>query len=172
MDTLRELEIATNGFTDENVIGEGGYDIVYSGVLEDNTKVAIKNLFNNRGQAEREFKVEVEVIGRVILMLVYEYVYVNNGNLEQWLHGDVGPYNPRYMPSDLYNLNSAYGYIDDLKHCIEEMHNQNLLMDLLNEAEMALSQTNDPTPEGPNGAAGHYLLGLTYRVSGHEVIDV
>nr|GMD95401.1 probable serine/threonine-protein kinase At1g01540 [Ipomoea batatas] len=67
MDTLRELEIATNGFTDENVIGEGGYDIVYSGVLEDNTKVAVKNLFNNRGQAEREFKVEVEVIGRVIL---------------------------------------------------------------------------------------------------------
>nr|GMD95402.1 CDC27 family protein [Ipomoea batatas] len=93
------------------------------------------------------------------------------------------------MPSDLYNLNSAYGYIDDLKHCIEEMHNQNLLvyvfyisgyknqfqnfikylceigdeMDLLNEAEMALSQTNDPTPEVPNGIAGHYLLGLTYR---------
>ncbi|KAB1212568.1 hypothetical protein CJ030_MR5G023512 [Morella rubra] len=25
-------------------------------------------------------------------MLVYEYV--NNGNLEQWLHGDVGPFSP------------------------------------------------------------------------------
>lgn len=25
-------------------------------------------------------------------MLVYEYV--NNGNLEQWLHGDVGPCSP------------------------------------------------------------------------------
>nr|GLL33706.1 cell division cycle protein 27 homolog B isoform X2 [Ipomoea trifida] len=36
-------------------------------------------------------------------------------------------------------------------------------MDLLNEAEMALSQTNDPTSEVPNGAAGHYLLGLIYR---------
>lgn len=22
------------------------------------------------------------------------YEYVNNGNLEQWLHGDVGPYSP------------------------------------------------------------------------------
>nr|GMD58758.1 Alpha-amylase isozyme 2A [Ipomoea batatas] len=32
-----------------------------------------------------------------------------------------------YMPSDLYNLNSAYGSVDDLKHCIEEMHNQDLL---------------------------------------------
>ncbi|KAK4406666.1 putative serine/threonine-protein kinase [Sesamum angolense] len=106
--TLRELEKSTNGFADENVIGEGGYGIVYYGVLGDNTKVAVKNLLNNRGQAEREFKVEVEAIGRVrhknlvrLLgycvegahrMLVYEYV--NNGNLEQWLHGDVGPCSP------------------------------------------------------------------------------
>eukprot|EP00268_Persea_americana_P021310 TRINITY_DN21269_c0_g1_i1.p1 TRINITY_DN21269_c0_g1~~TRINITY_DN21269_c0_g1_i1.p1 ORF type:complete len:302 (+),score=53.28 TRINITY_DN21269_c0_g1_i1:49-954(+) len=61
-----------------------------------------------RGQAEREFKVEVEVIGRVrhknlvrllgycvegaYRMLVYEYV--DNGNLDQWLHGDVGQFSP------------------------------------------------------------------------------
>ncbi|KAL1322368.1 probable serine/threonine-protein kinase At1g01540 [Arachis ipaensis] len=106
--TLRELEAATNGLCEENVIGEGGYGIVYSGVLSDGTKVAVKNLLNNKGQAEREFKVEVEAIGRVrhknlvrllgycvegaYRMLVYEYV--NNGNLEQWLHGDVGPVSP------------------------------------------------------------------------------
>ncbi|CAK9177025.1 unnamed protein product [Ilex paraguariensis] len=106
--TLRELEVSTNGFADENVIGEGGYGIVYHGVLEGNNPVAVKNLLNNRGQAEREFKVEVEAIGRVrhknlvrLLgycaegahrMLVYEYV--DNGNLEQWLHGDVGPCSP------------------------------------------------------------------------------
>ncbi|KAF5946287.1 hypothetical protein HYC85_016515 [Camellia sinensis] len=47
--TLRELEAATNGLSDENVIGEGGYGIVYSGVLADNTRVAVKNLLNNRG---------------------------------------------------------------------------------------------------------------------------
>ncbi|RZC54908.1 hypothetical protein C5167_013761 [Papaver somniferum] len=106
--TLRELEASTNGFADEHVIGEGGYGIVYRGVLQDNSQVAIKNLLNNRGQAEKEFKVEVEAIGRVrhknlvrLLgycaegahrMLVYEYV--DNGNLEQWLHGDVGPCSP------------------------------------------------------------------------------
>ncbi|XP_071711296.1 probable serine/threonine-protein kinase At1g01540 [Rutidosis leptorrhynchoides] len=106
--TLRELEIATNGFSDENVIGEGGYGIVYSGILTDNTMVAVKNLLNNRGQAEKEFKVEVEAIGRVrhknlVRLLGYcaegaqrilVYEYVNNGNLEQWLHGDVGPLSP------------------------------------------------------------------------------
>ncbi|WVZ75089.1 hypothetical protein U9M48_023179 [Paspalum notatum var. saurae] len=106
--TLKELETATGMFADENVIGEGGYGIVYHGVLEDGTHVAVKNLLNNRGQAEKEFKVEVEAIGRVrhknlvrLLgycaegnqrMLVYEYV--DNGNLEQWLHGDVGPVSP------------------------------------------------------------------------------
>lgn len=46
--TLRELEDCTQGFADENVIGEGGYGIVYYGVFEDNTQVAVKNLLNNR----------------------------------------------------------------------------------------------------------------------------
>ncbi|XP_030482491.2 uncharacterized protein LOC115699295 isoform X2 [Cannabis sativa] len=32
-----------------------------------------------------------------------------------------------YMPSDLYNLNSAYGSVEELKHCIEEMHSHDLL---------------------------------------------
>ncbi|KAF7817486.1 putative serine/threonine-protein kinase [Senna tora] len=106
--SLRELDLSTNGFAEENVIGEGGYGIVYRGVLQDDTKVAVKNLLNNRGQAEKEFKVEVEAIGRVrhknlvrLLgycvegahrMLVYEYV--DKGNLERWLHGDVGPSSP------------------------------------------------------------------------------
>ncbi|KAK2415687.1 putative serine/threonine-protein kinase [Trifolium repens] len=106
--TLRELEDATGGLCPENVLGEGGYGIVYRGVLTDGTKVAVKNLLNNKGQAEKEFKVEVEAIGRVrhknlvrllgycvegaYRMLVYEYV--DNGNLEQWLHGDVGPVSP------------------------------------------------------------------------------
>ncbi|ESW11790.1 hypothetical protein PHAVU_008G059400 [Phaseolus vulgaris] len=106
--TLRELEDATGGLCPENVVGEGGYGIVYHGVLNDGTKIAVKNLLNNKGQAEKEFKVEVEAIGRVrhknlvrllgycvegaYRMLVYEYV--DHGNLEQWLHGDVGPVSP------------------------------------------------------------------------------
>ncbi|PNT20847.1 hypothetical protein POPTR_009G115600v4 [Populus trichocarpa] len=106
--SLKELEIATRGFAEENVIGEGGYGVVYRGVLQGGYVVAVKNLLNNKGQAEKEFKVEVEVIGKVRhknlvrligycaegarRMLVYEYV--DNGNLEQWLHGDVGPVSP------------------------------------------------------------------------------
>ncbi|KAK1281400.1 putative receptor-like protein kinase [Acorus gramineus] len=99
--TLRDLELATNRFARDNVLGEGGYGVVYRGHLINGTPVAVKKLLNNLGQAEKEFRVEVEAIGHVrhknlvrLLgycvegtqrMLVYEYV--NNGNLEQWLHG-------------------------------------------------------------------------------------
>ncbi|XP_062081742.1 probable receptor-like protein kinase At5g18500 [Humulus lupulus] len=99
--TLRDLELATNRFSKENILGEGGYGVVYRGNLINGTPVAVKKILNNVGQAEKEFRVEVEAIGHVrhknlvrLLgycvegihrMLVYEYV--NNGNLEQWLHG-------------------------------------------------------------------------------------
>ncbi|XP_004302336.1 PREDICTED: probable receptor-like protein kinase At5g18500 [Fragaria vesca subsp. vesca] len=99
--TLRDLELATSRFSKENVLGEGGYGVVYRGNLINGTPVAVKKILNNLGQAEKEFRVEVEAIGHVrhknlvrLLgycvegthrMLVYEYV--NNGNLEQWLHG-------------------------------------------------------------------------------------
>ncbi|XP_050227688.1 uncharacterized protein LOC126677215 isoform X2 [Mercurialis annua] len=33
-----------------------------------------------------------------------------------------------YMPSDLYNLNSAYGSEEELKHCIKEMHSHDILV--------------------------------------------
>lgn len=46
--TLRELEEATNGLADENVIGSGGYGIVYHGILQDGSQIAVKNLLNNK----------------------------------------------------------------------------------------------------------------------------
>lgn len=45
--TLRDLETATNRFSKENVIGEGGYGIVYKGCLVNGTPVAIKRILNN-----------------------------------------------------------------------------------------------------------------------------
>ncbi|XP_015939596.1 probable receptor-like protein kinase At5g18500 [Arachis duranensis] len=99
--TLRDLELATNRFSKENVLGEGGYGVVYRGQLINGTSVAVKRILNNIGQAEKEFRVEVEAIGHVrhknlVRLLGYciegthrilVYEYVNNGNLEQWLHG-------------------------------------------------------------------------------------
>uniref|UniRef100_A0A804K762 non-specific serine/threonine protein kinase n=1 Tax=Musa acuminata subsp. malaccensis TaxID=214687 RepID=A0A804K762_MUSAM len=152
--TMRELEVATGMFSDENVVGEGGYGIVYHGVLEDDTQIAVKNLLNNslsqwklEGQAEKEFKVEVEAIGHVRhknlvrlmgycaegehRMLVYEYV--DNGNLEQWLHEDVGPSSP---PTLVYS-NEHYNWLLYLHEGLEpkvvhrDVKSSNILLDKL-----------------------------------------
>ncbi|VVA90390.1 unnamed protein product [Arabis nemorensis] len=99
--TLRDLEIATNRFSKENVIGEGGYGVVYRGELTNGTHVAVKKIMNHLGQAEKEFRVEVDAIGHVrhknlVRLLGYciegthrilVYEYMNNGNLDEWLHG-------------------------------------------------------------------------------------
>ncbi|GJM91311.1 hypothetical protein PR202_ga07673 [Eleusine coracana subsp. coracana] len=102
------MEEATCGLAPGNVIGEGGYGVVYRGVLRDNTAVAIKNLHNNRGQAEKDFRMEVAMISRVrhknlvsllgycsegdCRMLVYQYM--DNSNLDKWLHHDDSEISP------------------------------------------------------------------------------
>ena len=45
--TLRDLETATSRFSKDNVLGEGGYGIVYRGFLVNGTQVAVKKLLNN-----------------------------------------------------------------------------------------------------------------------------
>ncbi|XVF62359.1 hypothetical protein PTKIN_Ptkin09bG0001300 [Pterospermum kingtungense] len=101
--TLRDLQLATNQFSKDNIIGDGGYGVVYRGNLINGTPVAVKKLLNNPGQADKGFRVEVEAIGHVrhknlVRLLGYciegtqrllVYEYVNNGNLEQWLRGDM-----------------------------------------------------------------------------------
>ncbi|KZV18638.1 hypothetical protein F511_03532 [Dorcoceras hygrometricum] len=88
--TYEELVEATNGFSDQNLLGEGGFGCVYKGQLADGREVAVKQLKIDGRQGEREFKSEVEIISRIHhrhlvslvgycisedrRLLVYEYV--------------------------------------------------------------------------------------------------
>ncbi|CAA2934347.1 proline-rich receptor kinase PERK1 [Olea europaea subsp. europaea] len=103
--TYEELAAATGGFSNANLLGQGGFGFVHKGILPDGKEVAVKSLKSGSGQGEREFQAEVEIISRVHhrhlvsligyfvadaqRMLVYEYV--PNGTLEFHLHGKGQP---------------------------------------------------------------------------------
>ncbi|KAL8118609.1 hypothetical protein AgCh_016213 [Apium graveolens] len=95
-----ELSEATYGFSNSNLLGEGGFGCVYKGCLPDGRVVAVKQLKIGGGQGEREFRAEVEIIGRVhhrhLVSLVgycisehqrlLVYDYVANNTLHYHLH--------------------------------------------------------------------------------------
>ncbi|KAL9251363.1 Proline-rich receptor-like protein [Drosera capensis] len=100
MFTYEELSLATNGFAQSNMLGQGGFGFVHKGILPNGKEVAVKSLKSGSGQGEREFQSEVEIISRVHhrhlvslvgyciaggqRMLVYEFV--PNNTLEYHLH--------------------------------------------------------------------------------------
>uniref|UniRef100_J3L437 non-specific serine/threonine protein kinase n=1 Tax=Oryza brachyantha TaxID=4533 RepID=J3L437_ORYBR len=99
-----ELSAAADGFSESNLLGQGGFGQVYKGTVR-GQEVAIKKLRSGSGQGEREFRAEVEIISRVHhknlvslvgyciygeqRLLVYEYV--PNKTLEFHLHGSGRP---------------------------------------------------------------------------------
>lgn len=59
----RELQLATDDFSEKNVLGQGGFGKVYKGVLGDNTKIAVKRLTDYESPGgEQAFLREVEMI--------------------------------------------------------------------------------------------------------------
>ncbi|XP_002975663.2 receptor-like serine/threonine-protein kinase ALE2 [Selaginella moellendorffii] len=99
--TLLEIERATNGFKTQNIIGEGGFGRVYHGILDDNTRVAVKVLTRDDHQGGREFAAEVEMLSRLhhrnlvkLLGICIEehtrclvFELISNGSVESHLHG-------------------------------------------------------------------------------------
>ncbi|MFQ6661653.1 hypothetical protein Gotur_029745 [Gossypium turneri] len=59
------VRLATENFSDANMLGQGGFGSVYKGQLEDGRKVAIKRLSENSGQGEQEFKNEVMLLAKL-----------------------------------------------------------------------------------------------------------
>ncbi|KAG0499374.1 hypothetical protein HPP92_004065 [Vanilla planifolia] len=59
----RELQIATDDFSEKNILGQGGFGKVYRGTLSDNTKIAVKRLTDYESPGgEAAFLREVELI--------------------------------------------------------------------------------------------------------------
>ncbi|PIN22380.1 Serine/threonine protein kinase [Handroanthus impetiginosus] len=150
-----DLAAATDGFSNANLLGQGGFGYVHKGVLLNGKEVAIKQLKVGSGQGEREFQAEVEIISRVHhkhlvslvgycitgtqRMLVYEFV--PNKTLEFHLHGK-----GRLVTDWSTQLKIALGAAKGLAYLHEDCHpkiihrdikSSNILLDFNFEAKVA-----------------------------------
>nr|DAD46883.1 TPA_asm: hypothetical protein HUJ06_016820 [Nelumbo nucifera] len=96
----RELEEATDGFSEVNFLAEGRFSLVHRGVLRDGQVVAVKQLKVSGLEGDADFCREVEVLScaqhRNVVMLigfcvedgkrVLVYEYVCNGSMEFHLY--------------------------------------------------------------------------------------
>ncbi|CAM8992744.1 hypothetical protein QQ045_008557 [Rhodiola kirilowii] len=129
--TYDELAQATGGFSQGNLLGQGGFGYVHKGVLPSGKEIAVKSLKIGSGQGEREFQAEVEIISRVHhrhlvslvgyciaggqRMLVYEFV--PNNTLEYHLHGKDRP-----VMDWPFRLRIALGSAKGLAYLHEDCH--------------------------------------------------
>ncbi|KAA0031501.1 BRASSINOSTEROID INSENSITIVE 1-associated receptor kinase 1-like isoform X1 [Cucumis melo var. makuwa] len=65
--SLRELQVATDYFSPQNILGKGGFGKVYKGRLADGSLVAVKRLKEERAEVgELQFQAEVEMISMAV----------------------------------------------------------------------------------------------------------
>lgn len=98
--SMQELVAATQGFSNDLIIGDGSFGLVYKAQLSSGSIVAVKKLSPDAFQGLREFRAEMETLGKIqhpnivkILgfcatgsdrVLIYEFI--EKGNLDQWLY--------------------------------------------------------------------------------------
>lgn len=101
--SISEILKATDNFNQSNIVGCGGFGLVYKATLVDGTKMAVKKLSGDMGLMEREFRAEVEALSTAqhenlvslqgycvhdgCRLLIYSYM--ENGSLDYWLHEKV-----------------------------------------------------------------------------------
>ncbi|KAL0300655.1 UNVERIFIED_CONTAM: putative LRR receptor-like serine/threonine-protein kinase [Sesamum radiatum] len=99
--SLRELQIATSNFNPKNILGQGGFGVVYKGILPNKAILAVKRLKDPSFTGEVQFQTEVEMIGLALhrnLLCLYGfcmtpeekllvYPYMPNGSVADRLRG-------------------------------------------------------------------------------------
>ncbi|KAL1190529.1 Proline-rich receptor-like protein kinase PERK2 [Cardamine amara subsp. amara] len=153
--SYEELAIATNGFSEANLLGQGGFGYVFKGMLPNGKDIAVKQLKAGSSQGEREFQAEVGIISRIHhrhlvalvgyciagaqRLLVYEFV--PNNTLEFHLHGTGRP--PMEWSSRLkIAIGSAKGFSYLHENCNPKIIHRdikaaNILIDFKFEAKVA-----------------------------------
>ncbi|XP_031109430.1 cysteine-rich receptor-like protein kinase 2 [Ipomoea triloba] len=98
----KDLKAATNDFSQENILGKGGFGYVYKGTLQNKDVVAVKKLTTISSRAKANFETEICLITNAnhpnlirllgysgngkVLILVYEYMA--NASLDRYIYGE------------------------------------------------------------------------------------
>lgn len=144
--SYNDLLQATDGFSSENLVGEGNFGSVYKGILEKlgNEFVAIKVLKLQNTKAAKSFMAEckalatsrhrnlVKVItccssvdfqGNDFKALVYQFM--TNGSLENWLHPEAQEDDDRQAESPRLELVQRINIAIDVACALDYLHHQN-----------------------------------------------
>ncbi|KAF8038360.1 hypothetical protein BT93_B1020 [Corymbia citriodora subsp. variegata] len=145
--SYQDLALATNNFSNDRKLGEGGFGAVYRGYLLNlDTTIAVKRISRGSKQGKREFVTEVKVISSLRhrnlvqligwchegheFLLVYEYM--PNGSLDSHLFGKKRPLNwsTRYKIS--IGIASAIFYLhEEWEQCVvhRDIKSSNVMLD-------------------------------------------
>ncbi|KAK1368446.1 Cysteine-rich RLK (RECEPTOR-like protein kinase) 25 [Heracleum sosnowskyi] len=97
------VQAATNGFSDSNKLGEGGFGSVYKGTFQNGQEIAVKRLSRGSNQGQQEFINEVILVAKlhhrnlvrligfcfegIERLLIYEFM--PNASLDQFIFDSV-----------------------------------------------------------------------------------
>ncbi|XP_031109318.1 cold-responsive protein kinase 1-like [Ipomoea triloba] len=143
----KDLKAATNDFSEENILGKGGFGDVYKGTLQSGDVVAVKKLTTISSRAKANFETEVSLITNAnhpnlirllgysgngkVLILVYEYM--KNASLDRYIYGEKrGMLNWKQRVDIILGTARGLAYLhEQLDVCIihRDIKSSNILLD-------------------------------------------
>ncbi|XP_035840093.1 cysteine-rich receptor-like protein kinase 8 isoform X2 [Helianthus annuus] len=121
------IKAATNNFSENNKLGDGGFGVVYKGKLENGKEIAVKRLSRESGQGEQEFKNEVLLLAKLqhrnlVRLLGFSlegserllmYEFVQNASLDKFIFhfGTARLFTPEESQANTFRIVGTYGYM-------------------------------------------------------------
>ncbi|MBA0832635.1 hypothetical protein Goarm_017017 [Gossypium armourianum] len=145
--SYKDLVAATNNFSSERKLGEGGFGAVYKGYINElDRTIAVKKISEGSRQGEMEYVTEVKVISQLRHrnlvqligfchdggMFLLVYVFMSNGSLDSHLFGKKTPLNWNLRYKAARGVASALLYIhEEWEQCVvhRDIKPSNIMLD-------------------------------------------
>ncbi|KAG6509472.1 hypothetical protein ZIOFF_027464 [Zingiber officinale] len=174
--SVQILRTATRNFAPENVLGQGGFGIVYKGELHDGTMIAVKRMQSVvlNSKALEEFQAEIAILSKVRhrnlvsivgysvedneRLLVYEYMPQGalSKHLFEWKEFEVEPLSWKKRLNIALDVARGIEYLHNFaSHCFihRDLKSSNILLDDDYRAKISDFGLAKLAPDGKNSLA-------------------